>query len=82
MQVKIREGGTEWGWGVVVNVVKKSSVGTGGGYIVDTLLHCSTGFSENGAKPKPCPPRSGEKGEMHVVSKFSLSLDLHVILFA
>ncbi|KAG7578897.1 ATP-dependent RNA helicase Ski2 C-terminal [Arabidopsis thaliana x Arabidopsis arenosa] len=65
--VKIREGGTEWGWGVVVNVVKKSSVGTGGGYIVDTLLHCSTGFSENGAKPKPCPPRSGEKGEMHVV---------------
>jgi ATP-dependent RNA helicase DOB1 len=34
---------------------------------VDTLLHCSTGFSENGAKPKPCPPRAGEKGEMHVV---------------
>ncbi|CAN8259929.1 unnamed protein product [Cochlearia groenlandica] len=71
--VKIREGGTDWGWGVVVNVVKKSSVGTGsnsshgGGYIVDTLLHCSTGVSENGAKPKPCPPRPGEKGEMHVV---------------
>lgn len=70
--VKIREGGTDWGWGVVVNVVKNSSVGTGssshgGGYIVDTLLHCSTGFSENGAKPKPCPPRAGEKGEMHVV---------------
>ncbi|XP_010467134.1 PREDICTED: DExH-box ATP-dependent RNA helicase DExH10 [Camelina sativa] len=71
--VKIREGGTDWGWGVVVNVVKKSSVGTGsassngGGYIVDTLLHCTTGLSENGAKPKPCPPRPGEKGEMHVV---------------
>uniref|UniRef100_A0A1J3ESM8 RNA helicase n=1 Tax=Noccaea caerulescens TaxID=107243 RepID=A0A1J3ESM8_NOCCA len=71
--VKIREGGTEWGWGVVVNVVKKSSVGTGsasshgGGYIVDTLLHCSTGLGENGAKPKPCPPRPGDKGEMHVV---------------
>lgn len=71
VQVKIREGGTDWGWGVVVNVVKKASVGTsssqGGGYIVDTLLHCSTGVSENGAKPKPCPPRPGEKGEMHVV---------------
>ncbi|ESQ49105.1 hypothetical protein EUTSA_v10019987mg [Eutrema salsugineum] len=71
--IKIREGGTDWGWGVVVNVVKKPSVGTssasshGGGYIVDTLLHCSTCFSENGAKPKPCPPRPGEKGEMHVV---------------
>ncbi|KAL1193895.1 DExH-box ATP-dependent RNA helicase DExH10 [Cardamine amara subsp. amara] len=71
--VKIREGGIDWGWGVVVNVVKKSSVGTGstsshgGAYIVDTLLHCSTGLSENGAKPKPCPPRPGEKGEMHVV---------------
>lgn len=49
---------------------------------MDTLLHCSTGFSENGAKPKPCPPRAGEKGEMHVVSTFSLSLDLHVIIFA
>lgn len=35
---------------------------------MDTLLHCSTGVSENGAKPKPCPPRPGEKGEMHVVS--------------
>ncbi|KFK39917.1 hypothetical protein AALP_AA3G305800 [Arabis alpina] len=71
--VKIREGGTDWGWGVVVNVVKNPSVGTGSasshgsGYIVDTLLHCSTGFSETGAKPKPCPPRPGEKGEMHVV---------------
>ncbi|XP_010541963.1 PREDICTED: DExH-box ATP-dependent RNA helicase DExH10 isoform X2 [Tarenaya hassleriana] len=71
--IKIREGGTDWGWGVAVNVVKKPSTGTGsapsraGGYIVDTLLHCSTGSSENGARPKPCPPRPGEKGEMHVV---------------
>ncbi|KAH9608162.1 hypothetical protein KSS87_012144 [Heliosperma pusillum] len=70
--VKIREGGTDWGWGVVVNVVKKPSaaVGTvphGGGYIVDTLLHCSPTKSENGSRPKPRPPRPGEKGEMHVV---------------
>ncbi|KAL6191856.1 hypothetical protein ACLB2K_038245 [Fragaria x ananassa] len=68
--VKIREGGTDWGWGVVVNVVKKPSSGAssrGGGYIVDTLLHCSPGSSENSSLPKPCPPRPGEKGEMHVV---------------
>ncbi|XP_014509289.1 DExH-box ATP-dependent RNA helicase DExH10 [Vigna radiata var. radiata] len=62
--VKIREGGTDWGWGVVVNVVKKPS---GGGYIVDTLLHCSPCSTENNSRPKPCPPRPGEKGEMHVV---------------
>ncbi|KAK2972595.1 hypothetical protein RJ640_007767 [Escallonia rubra] len=76
--VKIREGGTDWGWGVVVNVVKKPpapsgslppalSSSRGSSYIVDTLLHCSLGSSENGSRPKPCPPRHGEKGEMHVV---------------
>ncbi|XP_040996566.1 DExH-box ATP-dependent RNA helicase DExH10 [Juglans microcarpa x Juglans regia] len=71
--VKIREGGTDWGWGVVVNVMKKPSAGVGAlssrgvGYIVDTLLHCSPGSSENGSRPKPCPPHPGEKGEMHVV---------------
>ncbi|XXG57937.1 hypothetical protein AAC387_Pa04g0380 [Persea americana] len=76
--VKVRDGGTDWGWGVVVNVVKKPSaaLGTlpsalaslrGSSYIVDTLLHCSPGLSENGSRPKPCPPRPGEKGEMHVV---------------
>ena len=73
LQVKVREGGTDWGWGVVVNVVKKPPAGLGtiprgGSYIVDTLLHCSPGSSENGSRPKPCPPRPGEKGEMHVVS--------------
>ncbi|XP_009768799.1 DExH-box ATP-dependent RNA helicase DExH10 [Nicotiana tabacum] len=76
--VKVREGGKDWGWGVVVNVVKKPpaalgslpaalSASRGTGYIVDTLLHCSLGSSENGSRPKPCPPRPGEKGEMHVV---------------
>jgi len=64
LQIKVREGGTDWGWGVVVNVVKKPV----GGYIVDTLLHCSPGSNENSIRPKPCPPRPGEKGEMHVVS--------------
>ncbi|KAK4343922.1 hypothetical protein RND71_037016 [Anisodus tanguticus] len=76
--VKVREGGKDWGWGVVVNVVKKSPAALGSlpttlfasrgaGYIVDTLLHCSLGSSENGSRPKPCPPCPGEKGEMHVV---------------
>ncbi|XP_060208973.1 DExH-box ATP-dependent RNA helicase DExH10-like isoform X3 [Lycium barbarum] len=77
-EVKVWEGGKDWGWGVVVNVAKKPpaalgslpaalSASRGSGYIVDTLLHCSLGSSENGSRPKPCPPRPGEKGEMHVV---------------
>ncbi|GJW54577.1 DExH-box ATP-dependent RNA helicase DExH10 [Tanacetum coccineum] len=72
--VRVREAGTDWGWGVVVNVVKKPAppVGSlpasrGSSYIVDTLLHCSIGSSESGCRPKPCPPRPGQKGEMHVV---------------
>lgn len=68
--VKIRDGGTDWGWGVVVNVVKKPPTGgvaRGPSYIIDTLLHCSPGLSEIGSRSKPCPPRPGEKGEMHVV---------------
>lgn len=74
--VRVREGGTDWGWGVVVNVVKKPPVPLpnlptafprGSGYIVDTLLHCSTATTENGSRPKPCPPNPGEKGKMHVV---------------
>ncbi|KAJ8755567.1 hypothetical protein K2173_022146 [Erythroxylum novogranatense] len=71
--IKVREGGTDWGWGVVVNVLKKPSAGSGmlpsrgAGYIVDTLLHCSPGPTESGSRPRPCPPRPGEKGEMHVV---------------
>ncbi|KAK4792151.1 hypothetical protein SAY86_022586 [Trapa natans] len=71
--VRIREGGTDWGWGVVVNVIKKPATGLGavasrgGNYIVDTLLHCSPGSSENSSRPKPCLPRPGETGEMHVV---------------
>lgn len=74
LQVRVREGGTDWGWGVVVNVLKNTSVGSGtltsrgGGYIVDTLLQCSPVSSENTSRPKPCPARPGEKGEMHVVS--------------
>ncbi|KAL5706662.1 RNA helicase [Ranunculus cassubicifolius] len=72
--VKIRDGGTDWGWGVVVNVMKMPSAAgnnmppaRGSGYVVDTLLHCSPGSADNGSRPKPCPPRLGEKGEMHVV---------------
>jgi len=74
----VRDGSTDWGWGVVVNVVKKPpasgtlppalSAARGNSYIVDALLHCSSISNENGSRSKPCPPRSGEKGEMHVVS--------------
>lgn len=77
-QVRVRDGSTDWGWGVVVNVVKKPpasgtlppalSASRSNNYIVDTLLHCSSNSSENGSRSKPCPPRPGEKGEMHVVS--------------
>ncbi|KAG0464168.1 hypothetical protein HPP92_020237 [Vanilla planifolia] len=76
--VKVRDGGTDWGWGVVVNVVKKPSSGSGSlqpalaasrgsNYLVDILLHCSLGSSDNGSRQKPFPPRPGERGEMHVV---------------
>ncbi|KAM3311582.1 hypothetical protein ACQJBY_031922 [Aegilops geniculata] len=75
--VKVRDGSTDWGWGVVVNVVKKPSASSSlppalsasrnNNYIVDTLLHCSSSSSENGLRSKPCPPRPGEKGEMHVI---------------
>ncbi|KAK8959177.1 hypothetical protein KSP40_PGU016018 [Platanthera guangdongensis] len=72
--VKVRDGVTDWGWGVVVNVVKKppsgggslpSALATSGcsNYLVDILLHCSLG----GSRQKPVPPPPGERGEMHVV---------------
>ncbi|RHN56417.1 putative RNA helicase [Medicago truncatula] len=61
--IKVRERGTDWGWGVVVDVVQEPV----DDYIVDTLLHCSPGSNENSLQLKPCPPFPGEKGEMHVV---------------
>ncbi|PKA55378.1 DEAD-box ATP-dependent RNA helicase ISE2, chloroplastic [Apostasia shenzhenica] len=78
MNVKVRDGGTDWGWGVVVNVVKKPPAGVstlpaelaasrGSSYLVDTLLHCSLGSSGSGTRQKPFLPRPGERGEMHVV---------------
>ncbi|BBN07456.1 ATP-dependent RNA helicase DOB1 [Marchantia polymorpha subsp. ruderalis] len=77
--VKVRDGGEEWGWGVVVNVVKKPPVShntvpsavltapTSAFYIVDTLLHCGLGLIQEGSRPKPRPCPPGAKGEMHVV---------------
>lgn len=76
--MKIRDGADEWGWGVVVNVVKKPIPNQGAGspagaspsatsYIVDVLLYCASGVVQDGKRPRPrpCPPRG--KGEMHVV---------------
>ncbi|KAL2630865.1 hypothetical protein R1flu_015551 [Riccia fluitans] len=77
--VKVRDGADEWGWGVVVNVVKKPPVSrtnlpsavlsapTSTFYIVDTLLHCGSGLVQEGSKPKPRPCPPGSRGEMHVV---------------
>ncbi|KAJ7567122.1 hypothetical protein O6H91_02G132600 [Diphasiastrum complanatum] len=77
--VKVRDGGDEWGWGVVVNVVRKPPVSHGilpstvitspraVSFIVDTLLHCASGLTYEGVRPKPRPCPPGEKGEMHVV---------------
>uniref|UniRef100_A0A0C9RKJ1 TSA: Wollemia nobilis Ref_Wollemi_Transcript_13665_3749 transcribed RNA sequence n=1 Tax=Wollemia nobilis TaxID=56998 RepID=A0A0C9RKJ1_9CONI len=76
--VKVRDGATEWGWGVIVNVVKRPSMASGAlpstiltsrtsGYIVDTLLHCASGLTSDGPRLKPRPALPGQKGEMHVV---------------
>ena len=77
-QIRMRDGTTEWGWGVVVNVVKNPSIPPNmlpshilgsrtSSYIVDTLLHCAFGLTSDGLRPKPCPALTRKKGEMHVV---------------
>ncbi|XP_002963518.2 DExH-box ATP-dependent RNA helicase DExH10 [Selaginella moellendorffii] len=76
--VKVRDGADDWGWGVVINVVKKPTPGgplpstivaapRAASYLVDTLLLCAPGMELDGSrlKPRPCSP--GQKGEMHVV---------------
>ncbi|KAH7431683.1 hypothetical protein KP509_08G061100 [Ceratopteris richardii] len=77
--VKVRDGADDWGWGVVVNVVKKQSGGQStlpssvlmsprqGLYLVDTLLYCSTNTNQDGPRPRPKPCSKGEKGEMQVI---------------
>lgn len=71
--MKFQDGDTDWGWSVVVNVVKRpppllGTLPTQSNYIVHVLLHCSVVVNENGSHPKPYPPKAGEKGEMHVTS--------------
>ena len=79
LHIRVRDGTTEWGWGVVVNVVKNPSMPPStlpshilcsrtSSYIVDTLLHCASGLTSDGPRPKPCPALPRQKGEMHVVS--------------
>lgn len=77
--VKVRDGADDWGWGVVVNVVKKQPGGQSilpssilmsprpSFYLVDTLLYCASGVVQDGPRQKPRPCLKGEKGEMHVV---------------
>eukprot|EP00850_Spirogloea_muscicola_P003714 SM000015S01214 [mRNA] locus=s15:498593:502321:- [translate_table: standard] len=77
--VKVRDGPDDWGWGVVLNVVRRPLPQAGptlthspaaSHYIVDTLLNCAPQKGSapgKGAKnrPRPCP--AGTKGEMHVI---------------
>ncbi|KAF6155163.1 hypothetical protein GIB67_019689 [Kingdonia uniflora] len=49
------------------NLPSVLSAQSGSAYILDTLLHCTPGSRENGSRPRPSPPSSREKGEMHVV---------------
>lgn len=77
--IKVRDGADDWGWGVVVNVVKKQPGGQStlpssilmsprpSFYLVDTLLYCASGAVQDGPRQKPRPCAKGEKGEMHVV---------------
>ena len=54
MQVKVREGDTEWGWGIVVCVTRRppapngasnghAAAGAADQYLLDTLLPCAPG---------------------------------------
>jgi ATP-dependent RNA helicase DOB1 len=54
MQVKVREGDTEWGWGIMVCVTRRppapngasnghAAAGAADQYLLDTLLPCAPG---------------------------------------
>jgi ATP-dependent RNA helicase DOB1 len=52
--IRVRDGDTDWGWGVVVNVSNMGGgIGKPDGYVVDTLLHCAPGAAEAGAHNRP-----------------------------
>eukprot|EP00252_Welwitschia_mirabilis_P018830 TRINITY_DN4218_c0_g2_i1.p1 TRINITY_DN4218_c0_g2~~TRINITY_DN4218_c0_g2_i1.p1 ORF type:complete len:828 (+),score=139.42 TRINITY_DN4218_c0_g2_i1:229-2712(+) len=74
--VKVREGTTDWGWGVIVNVGKKptsrtstlpSDASHSTHYLLDTLLICIPTSTDDGLRPMPSDLPSGEMAEMHVV---------------
>jgi ATP-dependent RNA helicase DOB1 len=56
--IRVRDGDTDWGWGVVVNVVNVGTDGGGGAgnvssYVVDALLQCAPGATEGRLAPAP-----------------------------
>jgi len=64
---RVKDGETDWGWGVIVNFQKKqeksgNDSNQGKQYIVDILLNCSP---ENAGKPKPAT--SNENPNLQVV---------------
>lgn len=70
--VKVKNEDDDFGWGVVVNFSKKSTVKANTGelesvYIVEVLLNCSKESVENAATESAKPPKLGEKSEMQVV---------------
>ncbi|XP_043919863.1 exosome RNA helicase MTR4 [Protopterus annectens] len=70
--VKVKNEDEDFGWGVVVNFSKKSTVKATTGelesvYIVEVLLNCSKESVENAATESAKPAKPGEKNEMQVV---------------
>jgi len=70
--VKIVDGKTDWGWGIVVNFQRKrdahgkTSATSAHDFIVDVLLN--VGVDSEGRSPRvPTPPAKGQKSEIQVV---------------
>lgn len=70
--VRVAEGETDWGYGVIVSVMRKSgldsqgqSAEAAGAYIADILLCCAAGSVREG-RPRPAPLEE-DSAEMHVV---------------
>jgi ATP-dependent RNA helicase DOB1 len=79
--VRVAEEGLDWGWGIVVNFLKKSndeisgqsSNETAANYIVDVLLRCKR--QEKGDTSRPTPAIAGETPDLQVVSVLLELLD-------
>lgn len=59
--IRVRDGDADWGWGVVVNVVKVDGAEDGNvsSFVVDTLLQCAPGAAEGRLVPAPRDKKRG-----------------------